>query len=112
MSSGFLPDCPLEWTSNRSIEERAKSVLQLLEPADTFTHLLPELLDHAVHQEIDEAHDRNGGVPEKSDIRLHMIPLVGKPDYIGFRRDQLDARFGTLEGNFDVFKHVADFKRR
>jgi peptide/nickel transport system substrate-binding protein len=42
----------------------------------------------------------------------NMIPLVGKPDYIGFRRDHLDARFGPLESNFDVFKYVADFKRR
>ncbi|MNR39631.1 hypothetical protein D3C85_1578550 [compost metagenome] len=35
------------------------------------------MLNHAVHQEVDEAHDRNGGVPEKSDIRLHMKNMRG-----------------------------------
>lgn len=44
--------------------------------------------------------------------RANMLALVNKPDYIGYRRDRIDARFGTIEGNFDVFKYVTDFKRR
>jgi len=45
------------------------------------------------------------------DSNANMIPLVGKPDYIGYRQDLLQARFGALESNFDVFKYVTEFKR-
>ena len=46
------------------------------------------------------------------DQQANIIALVNKPDYIGYRRDRIDARFGAMEGNFDVFKYVSEFKRR
>lgn len=80
-----------------------------LEPVAEYGDLMAQVRQTPNGPERDKLMTRACGLIESS---ANMIPLVGKPDYIGFRRDQLDARFGPLEGNFDVFKYVADFKRR
>uniref|UniRef100_C5D0U8 Extracellular solute-binding protein family 5 n=1 Tax=Variovorax paradoxus (strain S110) TaxID=543728 RepID=C5D0U8_VARPS len=80
-----------------------------LEPVAEYGDLMAQVRQTPNGPERDKLMTRACGLIESS---ANMIPLVGKPDYIGFRRDQLDARFVPLEGNFDVFKYVADFKRR
>ena len=42
----------------------------------------------------------------------NMLPLVNKPDYIGFRRDLIEPKFVKLEGNFDVLKYAEEFTRK
>lgn len=42
----------------------------------------------------------------------NMYPLVNKPDYIGYRADQIDARFSETEGNFDTLKYIEEFVRK
>jgi peptide/nickel transport system substrate-binding protein len=80
-----------------------------LEPSADYSALMPRIRQLANGPERDALLARACTL---IDGYANMIPLVGKPDYIGFRRDHLDARFGPLESNFDVFKYVADFKRR
>lgn len=80
-----------------------------LEPVVEYGDLMTQIRQTPNGPERDKLMVRACGLIESS---ANMIPLVGKPDYIGFRRDQLDARFGALEGNFDVFKYITEFKRR
>jgi peptide/nickel transport system substrate-binding protein len=80
-----------------------------LEPSAEYSALMPQIRQTADGPQRDALMARACAL---IDTYANMIPLVGKPDYIGFRRDRLDARFGALESNFDVFKYVADFKRR
>ncbi|HZH27401.1 MAG TPA: ABC transporter substrate-binding protein [Azospirillaceae bacterium] len=42
----------------------------------------------------------------------NILPLVNKPDYIGFRRDLVDLKFAEVEGNFDVLKYAEEFTRK
>jgi peptide/nickel transport system substrate-binding protein len=40
----------------------------------------------------------------------NMLALVNKPDYVAYRKDMVDVKFSAVEGNFDTFKYVAEFK--
>ena len=80
-----------------------------LEPSPEYADLMPQIRQTPNGPERDKLMARACGL---IDDYANMIPLVGKPDYIGVRRDKLDARFGPLESNFDVFKYVTEFKRR
>ncbi len=42
----------------------------------------------------------------------NMLPLVSKPDYIGYRKDKIEARFSPIEGNFNTLKYVTEFTRK
>lgn len=42
----------------------------------------------------------------------NVLALVGKPDYIAYREDLIDARFGTKEGNFNMLKYADEFSRK
>lgn len=44
--------------------------------------------------------------------QANILPLVNKPDYIGYRRDLVEPRFSKVEGNFDVFKYAEEFRRK
>jgi len=44
--------------------------------------------------------------------QANLLPLVNKPDYIGFRRDLIEPKFAKLEGNFDVLKFAEEFTRK
>lgn len=44
--------------------------------------------------------------------RANILPLVNKPDYIGYRRDLIEPRFAKVEGNFDVLKYSEEFRRK
>ena len=43
------------------------------------------------------------------DEQANMVALVSKPDYIAYRSDMIDARFGETEGNFNTFKYMEEF---
>jgi peptide/nickel transport system substrate-binding protein len=42
----------------------------------------------------------------------NMLPLVSKPDYIGYRKDKIEARFSSVEGNFNTLKYITEFFRK
>jgi peptide/nickel transport system substrate-binding protein len=42
----------------------------------------------------------------------NMLPLVSKPDYIGYRKDKIEARFSSVEGNFNTLKYITEFSRK
>ena len=44
--------------------------------------------------------------------QANIIPLVNKPDYIGYRRDLIQARFAKIEGTFNVLKYAPEFTRK
>jgi peptide/nickel transport system substrate-binding protein len=41
-----------------------------------------------------------------------MLPLVSKPDYLGYRKDKIMARFSSIEGNFNTLKYITEFSRK
>jgi len=43
------------------------------------------------------------------DEQANMLALVNKPDYIGYRKDLINARFSPIEGNFNTFKYLEYF---
>jgi peptide/nickel transport system substrate-binding protein len=43
--------------------------------------------------------------------QANMLPLVSKPDYIGYRKDKINARFSAIEGNFNTLKYITEFSR-
>jgi peptide/nickel transport system substrate-binding protein len=44
--------------------------------------------------------------------QANLLPLVNKPDYIAYRSDLIQPKFGKLEGNFDVLKFADEFTRK
>jgi len=42
----------------------------------------------------------------------NIVALVGKPDYIAYRTDLVNVRFGANEGNFRTFKYAEQFSRK
>jgi peptide/nickel transport system substrate-binding protein len=40
----------------------------------------------------------------------NMLALVNKPDYIAFRKDMVETKFSPVEGNFDTFKYIGEFR--
>jgi peptide/nickel transport system substrate-binding protein len=42
----------------------------------------------------------------------NVLALVGKPDYIAYRNDLVNVRFGANEGNFDTMKYAEEFSRK
>jgi peptide/nickel transport system substrate-binding protein len=44
--------------------------------------------------------------------QANMLPLVSKPDYIGYRKDKINARFSAIEGNFNTLKYITEFSRK
>ena len=42
----------------------------------------------------------------------NVLALVNKPDYIGYRSDLIDARFGSNEGYFDMLKYAEEFSSK
>lgn len=43
--------------------------------------------------------------------QANMLPLISKPDYIGYRKDKINARFSAIEGNFNTLKYITEFSR-
>lgn len=44
--------------------------------------------------------------------QANMLPLVSKPDYLGYRKDKIMARFSSIEGNFNTLKYITEFSRK
>ncbi|SMH26691.1 ABC transporter substrate-binding protein [Mesorhizobium australicum] len=44
--------------------------------------------------------------------QANMLPLVSKPDYLGYRKDKIKARFSSIEGNFNTLKYITEFSRQ
>jgi peptide/nickel transport system substrate-binding protein len=44
--------------------------------------------------------------------QANLLPLVNKPDYIAYRSDLIQPKFGKIEGNFDVLKYAEEFTRK
>ncbi len=42
----------------------------------------------------------------------NVVALVSKPDYIAYREDLVNARFGKNEGNFNTLKYAEEFTRK
>ena len=80
-----------------------------LDPVPEYAELIPKIRQTAAGPERDQLMTRACAIIGEHE---NKIALVNKPDYIGYRKDQIDARFGDLEGNFDVFKYITEFKRR
>jgi peptide/nickel transport system substrate-binding protein len=79
-----------------------------LDPVPEYADLMPKLRQ-ATGAERDRLMARACQIINE---RANMLALVNKPDYIGYRRDRIDAKFSPVEGNFDVFKYVTEFKRK
>jgi peptide/nickel transport system substrate-binding protein len=43
--------------------------------------------------------------------QANILPLISKPDYIGYRKDKINARFSAIEGNFNTLKYITEFSR-
>lgn len=46
------------------------------------------------------------------DADANVIALVGKPDYVAWRDDLVNVRFGASEGYFRMFKYAEEFSRK
>ena len=44
--------------------------------------------------------------------QANMLAIVNKPDYIAYRKDLVEPKFSKLEGNFDTFKYIEEFRSK
>jgi peptide/nickel transport system substrate-binding protein len=75
-------------------------------PVDAYTEVLNKI------NQLPPGADRNAAMKKACaiiDEQANMLALVNKPDYIGVRKDLVDARFSKAEGNFDTMKYLESF---
>ena len=77
-----------------------------LKPVEAYTELLSKI------NQLPPGPDRTAAMKKACaiiDEQANMLALVNKPDYIGYRKDLVDARFGRAEGNFNTMKYLEAF---
>lgn len=80
-----------------------------LNPVQEYADIMPRI------RALPNGPERDGLIARACAIineEANMLALVNKPDYIGYRKDLIEAKFSKLEGNFDVFKYLEEFKRK
>lgn len=78
-------------------------------PVDEYTTVMDQVRSLPAGAERDEAMGRACEIVYE---QANILPIVNKPDYIGYRSDLIQPKFSEVEGNFDVLKYVEEFTKQ
>lgn len=87
----------------------ASAYAGFLIPVEEYSQVMDEVRSLPPGPERDQAMSRACEIVYE---QANILPIVNKPDYIGYRSDLIQPKFSDVEGNFDVLKYAEEFTRK